>query len=254
MTTKRDIVSQEIAPPVNSHGADRAFPVDGALLDAERAKYVEFSLACAGRVILDERGRAQEFRVGETAYRLKQPLRLIYSKQQDRVCLSLEGIDPPFRGEGKNEDFALAAFIDRVHTEIQTLLQEDRDGIVSTERAGLWKLVQSAVDVDLLKQSATDCVRQAGRISGIYPCERGVTWVGEAEEERISLDDAPARFATYKLGEWFEAAVEREMNSWKLVRLESTFLLAEQDCLPLDAMEELFEQQPGTSSIGGPAD
>ena len=57
-----------------------------------------------------------------------------------------------------------------------------------------------------------------GKVSKVRhaPCE--VVWI-DGNKEEVSLAAAPAEFAGFALGQWFEAIVERDPGTWRVRRI-----------------------------------
>jgi len=95
----------------------------------------------------------------------------------------------------------------------------------------------------------TIVLRQIGRITqDRSPQIRQITWV-DGEKEQVSLDLMPPEIAKYKVGQYFEANVERDQCSGKLLRVQHVQRIRSLRPLTKKTLEKFWNSLPTTSSL-----
>jgi len=158
--------------------------------------------------------------IGETTYRLTRPVRATFFPGiAGSGELLVEMFSPVFVGRGPTWDAAFNDWRDQVHSTFQRLYRtrpfEFTDG--ANEQ---WAVLQDTIDIVTYHNAKPLVLREIGEVhfdQGQFP--RSVRWYNGMQEQ-IDLDLMPASFAGLGPGQWFEAIVERDQQSGRMLRTQ----------------------------------
>jgi hypothetical protein len=187
--------------------------------------------------------------VGETDYRLRRPV-------QGTFVLAggvswefwVEGFSPLFIGQGPHAEAAYLDWRDQVHVAFQDLYRK-RPFEMTQEEREKWTILEDLIDVVGYRNETPVLVRQLGQVTQGRPWPRQITWVDGAKEHDLDLALMPDEFASYKPGQWFEAIVERDPLTWRMLRVR--FVQRTPTINPLSGaeLERYWASLPTTASL-----
>jgi hypothetical protein len=189
-----------------------------------------------------------EFLISDTTYLLREPCRTSCRMNTDgHVEYLVTGFEPLFIGRGTSARLAEVDWREQVHSAFQLLYRKMPFEMTPSE-AAQWSVLEHAVDVDAYTRETPVVFRQLGKVSNVRhaPCE--VTWIDGSREE-VDLTVAPGEFAGFKLGQWFEALVERDPGTWQVRRILNVDSTEPADRMPRERLERFWQSLPTTSSL-----
>ncbi|GIW79532.1 MAG: hypothetical protein KatS3mg105_1339 [Gemmatales bacterium] len=152
--------------------------------------------------------------VGETIYHLRNPVQAVFLFKGACWEIWVQGFSPDFIGYGDSPEAAYEDWRDQVHESFQDLYRK-RPFEMEDEERRRWKDLEDLIDVVAYQNETPVVFRQLGQITQARPLPRQISWV-DGIKEIVRLELMPAEFAAYKVGQWFEAIVERDRLSWRL--------------------------------------
>jgi hypothetical protein len=155
-------------------------------------------------------------KVGETVYPLACPILGLYEKEQDgSSTFRVAELDPLFVGRGSDSREAFYDWRDQVHRAFQ--INHPKCPFERTEEEeAQWSVLQRIIDVAAYAAEAPVSLREIGRVTRVRPVT--ITWYN-GRLEIVRLDQMPREFATFAEGQWFEAEVIRDQQTWQLQRV-----------------------------------
>jgi hypothetical protein len=157
-------------------------------------------------------------RTGTAEYRLLRPLQANFQPCADRAWeFHVDGFSPRFVGLGSSIAEARNNWKDTVHIAFQRLVHR-RPFRMTAEEKQEWALLEQLIDVEHYRKSTPLKIRSLGWVSGTGTGPRVITWIGGDRVEQVTLDQMPPEFAAFDNDQWFEAIVEREPRTFKLIR------------------------------------
>jgi hypothetical protein len=196
----------------------------------------------------DEAYTITNFTINDTTYPLRRPCLAAYKTSLPaQVEYVVESFEPLFVGRGASASLAKADWIEQVHSAFQ-LLYRKMPFEMTTSEANQWSLLEQTIDVDAYIRQSPIVLRHMGKVSRVRhaPCE--VVWIDGSKEE-VSLVAAPAEFAGFALGQWFEALVERDPGNWHVRRILNVVPTEPVDRMPRERLKRFWESLPTTSSL-----
>jgi hypothetical protein len=158
-------------------------------------------------------------RYGRTTYPLLRPTtgRLTYNQKRPAAfSFRLDSI-PQLAGEGSAAKQAMDSLLENFHTTFQELVVK-RPFEMNENETALWDDIRSTVDVDLYLNTIPITLRQFGTVVGQRSGQRKIAWE-EGRQETIDLRRFPSEFAGYRVGQPFEAYVERDHDRMRTMRV-----------------------------------
>jgi uncharacterized protein len=189
-----------------------------------------------------------EFAVSDRTYPLRTPCLARYeSRSPGQVEYLVQSFEPLFVGRGSTRARAKADWIEQVHSAFQFVYRKMPFEMTPSESAQ-WSLLEQAVDVNAYTRQTPAVVRQLGKVLKVRhaPCE--VVWL-DGSKDAVSLSAAPAEFAGFPLGQWFEALVERDPGTWHLRRILNVARAEPPDRMPREALKRFWASLPTTSAL-----
>jgi hypothetical protein len=160
-----------------------------------------------------------------------------------------------FVGAGRTPEEARRDFEAQVHAAFQKLVKKRPFQMSDSERE-LWALLATHINVEEYNRVTPVTTREAGRVRRIVsPGLIEVEWLNNRLEQ-IALETAPPEFATYEVGQSFEAPVERKPGiRGDLVRIGTPTLIDPIEALPAEEVQKFWNSmkilQP-TSGLEAP--
>ena len=192
--------------------------------------------------------RINEIRVGDTVYRLRQSLRgTLVPDRGGTWMFWVEGMSPTFVGEGQDMVAAQEDWRNRVHGAFQDLYGRRPFELEEDEQCR-WAILERVVDVVSYRNETPLTIREVGWVSRARPSPEQVTWA-DGRREPVSLEVAPAPFAAYKPGQWFEAVVARNQVTGGLLKILHAERIPSIHGLSREAEDVLWESFTDTSSL-----
>lgn len=190
--------------------------------------------------------------VGNVLYQWRRPFKGEYRQSSNGCEYTMQGFAPAIRGKGLTEEEAVESWVGEFHSLFQRLWRHHGTGFKAKEDVKLWSGLKASVDIELYSGSESVTLKQVGCIMGADTLTRSVRWIGDDEDEYVSLGSTPGGFAGYEVGEWFNAIVERDPDTWELVEISHCDVLPREPDLSEEEMEALLTARPGTTSLGRP--
>ena len=153
--------------------------------------------------------RLEEVEFGQERYPLWRPTigRLLPEPNANRYRFQLQGL-LSVSGEGNSPQDAIASFRETFHTHFQELIAKRPFEMDEHER-GSWDEIRRLVNVELYRSRQPVLLRQFGEVISVRSGYRAVRWEGTGREP-VDLAKFPGEFASYYVGQPFEAYVERD--------------------------------------------
>jgi hypothetical protein len=189
-----------------------------------------------------------ELTIGDVSYRLQGSyLAISRTNAAGEVEYLVEGFEPLFVGRGENDSRAKADWTEQVHGAFQRLYRKMPFEMTSGESAQ-WSILERVVDVDAYNTNTPVVFRQLGKVSRSRHAPIEVTWT-DGSKEAVNSAIAPAEFAGYELGQWFEALVERIPGSWQLRRILNVQATEPARRMPRERLRRFWDSLPTTNSL-----
>jgi hypothetical protein len=204
--------------------------------------------------IQEERQRGEESHTikelasGDTIYHLRRPCRACYrTSLPEHVEFVVEGFEPVFIGRGESAPVAEADWIEQVHSAFQHLYRKMPFEMTPSE-AARWTVLEQAVDVDAYSRQTPVIFRQLGKVSKVRHAPSEVLWI-DGSKEAVGRAVAPAEFAGFTLGQWFEALVERDPGTWQVRRILNVVATEPVERMSRERLKKFWAALPTTSSL-----
>lgn len=192
-----------------------------------------------------------DIQIGETRYTLRKPVHGEFLPCDDGTCeLWVDGFSPEFVGRGRRAQDAFQDWRDRVHEAFQELYGK-RPFEMTPEESDRWELLQDTLDVVGYRNATPVLVREVGAVDKVFqapPRPRRIRWIDD-RTDMVSLDIMPGEFASYKVGQPFEADVERDPLTWKLVKVRSIRRIKTIHPMAKGELQEFWRSLPGTNTL-----
>ena len=162
------------------------------------------------------RSTFEELTFGRENYPLWRPVagRLLPDPQANRYVFQLNGLSN-VSGAGDTPQEAIDAFLEQFHIRFQELVFKRPFEMDGSEK-NAWDEIRRLVDVELYRSRIPVLVRQFGEIVSTRPGHRMVCWEGIGNEP-VDLAKYPGEFASFRVGQPFEAYVERDQQKMQVV-------------------------------------
>lgn len=156
--------------------------------------------------------RLTDIEYGQESYPLWRPTigRLLPEPLAKRYSFQLQGL-LSVAGEGNSPQTAVLSFKESFHARFQELAAKRPFEMNADERA-VWNEIKRLINVELYRSRQPVLQRQFGEVVSVRPGHRSVRWEGTGREA-VDLAKFPGEFATYCVGQPFEAYVERDQLS-----------------------------------------
>lgn len=181
-----------------------------------------------------------QFRVAELLYRASQPLRASYeppiSGRDGRFIV--EGLHPEIVGRGRSLQQAQRDWELNLDAHVQRLLAKQDFEQSAEDRKLIGKLHQY-FDFNELKYANPIRTRAYGRLVGLRGHKYRVRWV-DGTKSTLSRHQIPGNMVAYRVGQPFEAVVQRNARTWQLIKVESAFAARPLPKVSKDEADELF--------------
>jgi hypothetical protein len=186
-------------------------------------------------------------RIGDTCYRLRQTLRGEFIPVENSMCeFWVDGFSPTFVGKGIHAEEARRDWHDQVHESFQYLFGKPHFEM-SEEELKQWKVLEDMIDVVGYRNETPVVVRQIGTVIRLRHLRR-IEWI-DGKSDVVRFEDMPGEFAGYKSGQPFEADVERDPLSWKLLKVRSVRRISTIYPMPSGKLNEFWQSLPTTNSL-----
>jgi hypothetical protein len=164
------------------------------------------------------RREIKAFHVGMASYQLRTPLLATFYPRVsgDAGRLSVTPSWLPIVGSGETLDDAWQDWVGQLHVRFQTLLAK-RPWEMNADERGEWERIEQMVDVPAYRRETPYIVRQIGWVSRRRPIPDRIRWE-DGRLERVTLVQMPPEFAALHEGDRFEAEVERQTVTGRLIR------------------------------------
>jgi hypothetical protein len=189
-----------------------------------------------------------DIRIGETCYRLRQTLLGEFLPVDKGLCeFWVGGFSPTFIGNGVQALEAYHDWRDRVHEAFQSLYGKAAFEL-SEEEQQQWRVLENIIDVVGYRNETPVVVRQLGKVVQSRPLPRKIEWI-DGKSEIVRLENMPGEFAGYKPGQPFEADVERDPLTWRLLRVRSIRRISTITPMTPAKLQEFWQSLPATNSL-----
>ena len=158
-------------------------------------------------------------------YKLKRQidLKILYSGNPRFECFT-EEFGSAIIGYGMIGSEALQDWKDQFHFRFQELHQM-LSFEMSHEQMQLWGKIESLVDLTVYRNEQPVVMTQIGRITKMRPRPTLIQWINGEREDVPPTQFIPPEFISYKIGQFFEAVVERDFQTGHIRRIVHTKLL-----------------------------
>jgi hypothetical protein len=189
-----------------------------------------------------------EISIGETRYRLREPLCGKFLPGESVPCeFWVDRFSPTFVGKGIHAQDAYRDWRDQVHEAFQDLYRRRPFELTSEDRAR-WNVLESLIDVVSYRNETPMVVRQIGKVSQARPLPRKVTWI-DGRSDYVSLELMPPEFASYRPGQPFEADVERDPRTGRLLRVRYVRRIKAIPPMSDSELQTFWDSLPGTTGL-----
>lgn len=168
------------------------------------------------RALEEQRMHIAEIRIGSTTYPLRRQLVGTYTRAYRELVV--EGVSPVITGAGDTMQGAQDDFCLKVHAAFQALLHRRPFEMSAADKLA-WETLNGIIDVTVYRNTTPIVVRQFGRIRKARPYPTEVEWEDGRRESVTLTDVAEPEFVTYRPGQPFEAVVQRDPLTSRLLRV-----------------------------------
>lgn len=173
------------------------------------------------------------FKVGDTTYKPLKPMEAsfeppMYGRPGRFVVPTLSNL---FVGRGKTLEEAKEDWTYGIDQSIQRLLSLREFELNDSEREQL-SILKRAFDLNEIRYGRPLAVRQYGQVVSIYPRPNRIRWL-DGTTSTLRRDQLPAEVIGFRVGQPFDAVVERDARSGLLLKVIAAF-----PCRPLPAVSE----------------
>lgn len=121
-------------------------------------------------------------------------------------------------GEGMTVDEAFDDWVEQVHIDFQSLFAM-RPFEMDKGQIAKWACLSEFIDVPAYRAATPMKIRRTGVVQDARPSHHEVKWE-DGTTERVSINQMPGEFASYKPGQPFEAIVVYDHSSKRMARVE----------------------------------
>jgi hypothetical protein len=189
-----------------------------------------------------------EIRIGETCYRLREPLRGEFLTADDFSCeFWVDEFSPSFIGKGLRARDAYRDWQDKVHEVFQDLYGK-RPFEMDTKDLENWQILENTIDIVGYRNEAPILIRQIGKVYSARPSPRRIMWI-DGNSEGVNLADWPSEFASYKPGQPFEADVEHDPLTWKMRKVRFVRRIGPVQSMSPGELQKFWQSLRSTNSL-----
>lgn len=205
-------------------------------------------------VVCDAHGRASALRVGPTVYEFLRPSEVRCTQVGGVFEFALAALPHLAPVRAASAVAAEAQWVLNTHVVIQRLKRK-RAGTLPAPDAERWSEIVACIDIERFDRDQTFSLRQAGVLVAVQESGVLVRWAGyDDEPELVPFDLAPAELAGFEAGERFDAIVQRERASWRLVEVLQATLLPPLTPERRRELVRAIERAPSTTDVCPPID
>jgi hypothetical protein len=188
-------------------------------------------------------------RLGQTVYTLRKPAEgTFYADFMDEGGeFMLEGFPHPFVGWGPRPEDAFQDWLKQFHAIFQRLYAMQPFEMDEVGRR-LWGVIDDQVTVEAYRAKQPLIVRQQGKVKRGRKYPELILWE-DGTRERVQIGRMPGEFASYKVGQPFEALVYRDPVSHKLLKMEYVKRLPSPARTDKEEAKRLWDSLPPSSSL-----
>ena len=164
------------------------------------------------------RREIRAFHIGRASYQLRTPLLAAFYPRIDGEVGRMN-VAPSWLsivGSGRTLDEAWQDWANRFHVRFQTLLAK-RPWEMDANEKSEWEKIEQMVDVPAYRRETPYVVRQIGWLTRRRPIPDHIRWEN-GRQERVDLMQMPPEFAALHEEDRFEAEVERQAVTGRLIR------------------------------------
>jgi hypothetical protein len=144
-------------------------------------------------------------------------------------------------------DAARDDWLYQVHETFQDLYGK-RAFEMSEAELNTWGLLEDMIDVVGYRNSTPLILREVGWVSRARPEPNRIRWI-DGRQESVDLESMPGAFAAYKPGQWFEAVVERDSLTGRLLQVVSVQRIPAMHPMSEGRLSEFLQSLPGTNEL-----
>lgn len=179
--------------------------------------------------------KVEELSVGSVSYQLHSPLKAHIAPSADHGWeYSVDRFSPRFFGKGDSIAAAQRDFLNTVHSVFQTLVQMRPFQMDDAQKAD-WKVLDELIDISQYWGSVPVTLLEIGVVSAVTPEGREVVWLDGERKELVMIGRTLPKFGAFGEGQWFEALVERQPESYELQKLSYV--------RPIDPVREMSDDE-----------
>jgi hypothetical protein len=190
-----------------------------------------------------------ELVIGQTAYNLRSPAKGTFSPGTQSALgeFHVDGFSPVFVGFGSTIDGAYRDWVEQVHAAIQDLFTK-REFEMTDAELRQWRVISERIDVTVYANNTPLLSRHFGLVVQSRPKPSTVRWENGSKED-VLLEQMPGEFAAYKPGQGFEAVVERDPVTNRLIRVPYVRRAAAPPRLTQVEIEAIWTAMPTTKQL-----
>ena len=161
------------------------------------------------------------FVVGATHYRLMNPIRLEFSRDNASntyICWANE-LGTVLQGKGATTSIAAQEFEQVIHATFQSLYSK-RPFEMDEQEMKTWRTLISVINVSQYREGTPIAYRQLGKVRfGHVSYPSRIEWI-DGRTDSISLDQVTAEVAGSRPGQWIDAVVRRDRKTGRLKSID----------------------------------
>ena|GEM_PF-3266563 len=194
----------------------------------------------------------EQIQVGATEYVLRSPtLGRFYPLDSGRFEFVVDGFGDHFVGRGDTRHAADQGWRDTVHACFQRLLST-RPFEMNDEDRILWNILEERIDVAKYRRTTPMTLRQVGRARYVRRAiPTRIDWANQ-RKDYVSLESMPAAFAALKPNQWFEAVVERDPLTGRLLKVLSVRSISTLRLMTMDQQRSYLQSLPKGEELSHP--
>ena len=198
------------------------------------------------RALEEQRVHISDISVGSVKYPLRRQLRGTFTRALRE--LAVDGVSPMITGIGDSLQEAQSDFCLKVHASFQKLLGLRPFELTVDDRL-VWETLVGIIDVTVYRNTTPIVVRQYSRISKARPYPLEVEW-DDGHRESVTLSDVTdPDYVTYRPGQPFEAVIQRDPLTFRLLRVIHIRRCREPKRLAPDDEQSLLEDIGSTKQL-----
>ncbi len=157
--------------------------------------------------------------VGPIKYELRHPRKTHVAPSADHAwAYSVDHFSPRFVGKGDSIAAAQHDFLNMVHAVFQTLVQLRPFQMDDAQKAD-WETLERTIDIKKYWASVPITLLEVGVVSAVTAEGREIVWLDGERKELVKIERTPPQFGALTKGQWFEALVERQPETYTLQKL-----------------------------------